>query len=416
MNGKDLFEGLGTIDEYFIYEAEVKSLHPRKKIIKFGTAMVASFAIIILSASLLKAYYSPPISEEIIITPNDSAKDTLQFNKDNFSFSENNIYIEGHFWNELSVEQSRMLFPVFTEKKYKITGTMNYSFINEISALWNVQASVTISDNQKVKVTLAPDKVTNCYILNGTPLLSEINGITITAGVFKTDKNSKGERNYIYFADFQINDVFYYVEYASFNQTNEEFFTEIIKDIISNDSVDLSLLNASTIPEIIDTDLSIQGAYADEIFGDFLLNIPNDYEFNSAYRLSNQSVNYLYSSWSKNTNDVTMKISILNENSISRLVSPTDIELYDMSLYSIPWSESMPMDKRETITNPVFNVEDLTLDLIKMRTYTRNESDTQENVVTMRFSVLFGDVVIEIYAEGLSPEYIFEELSLLKGE
>lgn len=72
-----------------------------------------------------------------------------------------------------------------------------------------------------------------------------------------------------------------------------------------------------------------------------------------------------------------------------------------MALYSIPWADSMPRDKYHIIENPVFRMEDLTLNMIKLRGYTRGEAgDPSGNSLNMRFSVLYDDVVVAVNSEG----------------
>lgn len=72
----------------------------------------------------------------------------------------------------------------------------------------------------------------------------------------------------------------------------------------------------------------------------------------------------------------------------------------------------MPKDKAHIIENPVFKIEDLTVDILRMRGYTRNEqSDPSKNSVNMRFSVLYDDILVEVNTEGVGFEYLFDELS-----
>ena len=105
-----------------------------------------------------------------------------------------------------------------------------------------------------------------------------------------------------------------------------------------------------------------------------------------------------------------------DEESGSRIVSPEQTELYDMSLYPIPWADSMPKATRQIIEDPVFKIEDLTLDMIKMRGYTRGESgDPSGNSLCMRLSVLYDETVVEISSEGLSAEYLFHALIALNN-
>lgn len=60
----------------------------------------------------------------------------------------------------------------------------------------------------------------------------------------------------------------------------------------------------------------------------------------------------------------------------------------------------------------VFKIEDLTIDVLKLRGYTRNEQGgSSKNSINMRFSVLYDDILVEVNTEGVSFEYLFNELS-----
>ncbi len=106
----------------------------------------------------------------------------------------------------------------------------------------------------------------------------------------------------------------------------------------------------------------------------------------------------------------TWRVERFTEQDASRVTSVADLENYDLTLYPIPRAESVPEDKREIVDNPIFPIEELTLETVKLRAYA---GDTPG--VRMEFSVLVGDVVVEIHSMGASPEWVFEQLSALRG-
>ncbi|MEG1269626.1 MAG: hypothetical protein RSD35_10295, partial [Oscillospiraceae bacterium] len=251
----------------------------------------------------------------------------------------------------------------------------------------------------------------DCIIV-GESLVSQIEGIPIEAGIFITDKNSKGEQNYIYYADFKLGGIAYNMEFTSDGEKADDVFTRVAAEVILGGKADLSIFANPTIPKIIENNLTEAEAYSEADFGKYLIKIPDDYQFNSANRLLNQDSNVLFASWSRGYDDVRVKVSSLDEKSKARIVSPKDTELYNMSLYSIPWADSMPTDKLHIIENPVFRIEDLTLDMIKLRKYYRAEAGAPDgDSRNMRFSVLYGDVVVEVSSEGIDPEYLFNQLT-----
>lgn len=71
----------------------------------------------------------------------------------------------------------------------------------------------------------------------------------------------------------------------------------------------------------------------------------------------------------------------------------------------------MPRDTREIIENPIFIVEALMLEIVKMREYVRSEQgDSSKHDENLRFSVLYNDILVEISTEGVSAVFLFQEL------
>ena len=424
MKPKEILEGLGFIDERFIEEANTKTYKQKtatNKILRFIIPLAASFALIITSVTIWQqgqpSLPVPPSLDDVppIVNGNNDkitepTEYTLFLNNTDLMMSADKIAIKGHFWNELTDEEIKQILPVLSEK-HELTSTVHYSSQDNVATVFEVYADITTVKNQTVRITIAPDKIEKCYLIDGEPILSEIEGISIEAGVFVTDKNSKGNQNYIYFADFKIDGIAYYIEFVSENKKSEDDFTSLVADIILGGKADLSIFENPVIPNLIDEELSEQEAYNETDFGKYLFEIPSDYAFNGAYRWLNQNTNSLFASWSKGYNDVSISVYPNDEDSTSRIVSPEQTELYDMSLYPIPWAESMPNDTRQIIQNPVFRIEDLTLDMIKMRGYTFNEVGVPSgDSLNLRFSVLYGDIVVEIKSEDLSASYLYDKL------
>lgn len=414
MNGKDILTGLGNIDESFIEEAVSEKTSRNNKTIKWAAPMAACFAVVVLLAALSQngdgalqihsgENKSSPTGVETVTGY------SLRLNQA-AAMSANRVMIQGHFWKELSAEQTAAVLPVVSGK-YAVTGTVHYSSTANRAALEYVDASAEIDESISGTIRISPRKAEfGCYIIDGEPILSEIEGVTVNAGLYIMDGNNQGEKEYSYYADFKMDGIFYHAELTSENKRVDDVFTAFVADVILGGKADLSVFDNPEIPKIIEKVLTENEAHNEADFGKYLFAIPNDYAFNGAHRLLNQSHDFLLASWSKGYDDVRITVSKLNEESKARMVSPEDTKLYDMSLYPIPWADSMPRDKYQIIENPVFRAEDLTLHMIRMREYTRGEADEG---VSVRFSVLYGDVVVEVDAEGLSAEYLLEALTVL---
>lgn len=67
---------------------------------------------------------------------------------------------------------------------------------------------------------------------------------------------------------------------------------------------------------------------------------------------------------------------------------------------------------RTAFDNPIFLIDELTLDAVLARTYEVSDSGDEPGQ-RMKFSVLYGDVLVELNAKGVSSEVIFEILQQL---
>ena len=276
MKPKHILEGLGFIDERFIEEAGTKTYKQKtttNKIIKFIVPLAASFAVIITSIVFWRGQNTPPILPSIDDVPGVVDGNTsdptittipteyeLHFNAADMISSDRNIAIKGHFWNEMTDEQINKVIPIVSQK-YDVTGTVHYSSENDVATLFQVDTSVIIDESINGRITIAPNRIAKCYLIDGEPILSEIERISVEASVFVTDKNSKGNQNYIYFADFKIDDIAYYIEFVSENKKSEDDFTSLVADIILGGKADLSIFDDPVIPKLIDEELSEKEAY-----------------------------------------------------------------------------------------------------------------------------------------------------------
>lgn len=254
MNGDNLLNGLGYVDDEFIQEAEQNIIkRPR---ITYLIPLVASIAFVIGGFSIWLNHQGttklPQNDSKSPSVVDNSQSDnstiyTLNFNKVN-SIIPNDMYIEGHFYEDLTSDQANMILPNFYQN-HKISGTVNYSYRDGKTTIFNIEAIVMINDKD-IKITIAPNEITKCYIILGEPKLSNIEGVDVEASIFKTDRNSQGQSNYIYSADFKIDDVAYYVEYSA-NEDDSEYFTNVVADIILGGKAELSIFNP-VVPELGD--------------------------------------------------------------------------------------------------------------------------------------------------------------------
>lgn len=415
MNPNKLYKEIGLIDDDLIMEAEtMQKLKPFYGMWK-QAGLVACLTLIVLGSILLprltKEHGILPETDSNIKKPGDFIvmphidKNGIIFNKA-IRFEENKIYIQGHFWEELTEEEIKAVLPGLPDT-VETTATANFQ---GDGTLFNIYAHTKVKSGADVYIQLAPGEPILDYSFDITPEESQINDVPVLAGYFE------GSHTNVYFANFRLNDVGYYVELRIdagdkvLLENTKEMFTELIFHIISGGAAGFSVLNP-VIPELRDDKLSIQDAYADKDFGVYLpQDLPNGFSFESSVRFINQERNYLIALWSKGLNDITWMVSNLSESDAVRITSVADRKDYNLELYPIPRTDSVPKELSEMVDNPIFRINDLTLEAVKARAYTVNDRG-DEGGYRMHFSVLYSeDILVEINAKGADPEYIFNQL------
>jgi len=160
--------------------------------------------------------------------------------------------------------------------------------------------------------------------------------------------------------------------------------------------------------------LDLTAAYADLDFGAYLpQDLPAGFAFDIAYRTASQESNSLFASWHKGLGYIEWWVSPFEEDDKSRLTTVADTKNYDLSLYPIPRADSVPRELRIIVNNPIFRVEDLTLEVVQARAYEVSDAGDISGH-RMRFSVLYGDTLVEINIKGATPEAVFEILQQIK--
>lgn len=350
------------------------------------------------------------------ITPvlDTSSKYTLYFNQAD-SQSAANIAIRGHFWQKLTDEELKAIFPRLTET-HAVTATANFQSDESRASLFNIDAQAVSSAGLKTYIQLAPGEVVLDYGFDVETKTSDVFGTAVTAGYFETKPNSKGLRNATYFATFKLSDVAYYVELSGAKADEEVVkneISEIIGLLIKGGAADLDVFNPVA-PELRDDRLSLNEARADVNFGAYLpTEIPLGFVFEDAQRFINQEQNVLFANWSKGMGYINWQVSLLDDNDKTRITHVTDTKNYDLALYPIPRADSVPVELREIVDNPIFLIDELILDTVRARSYEVSDSGDEQGH-RMRFSVLYGDTLVELNVKGATPEAVFEILQLIR--
>jgi hypothetical protein len=149
-------------------------------------------------------------------------------------------------------------------------------------------------------------------------------------------------------------------------------------------------------------------------FGAYLpKTLPDGFVFEDSLRFINQERNSLSVNWTKGMGYINWRVSLLDDKDKTRITSVTDVKNYDLTLYPIPRADSVPDELRQIVDNPIFLIDELTLDTVRARSYEVSDSGDEKGP-RMRFSVLYGDTLVELNVKGAAPEVMFQILRQIK--
>lgn len=170
---------------------------------------------------------------------------------------------------------------------------------------------------------------------------------------------------------------------------------------------------------VIDETMTLEEAQRSEPFGGYMpAEAPAGFTAETIRRYQDENANYLYGLWTKGEgsfDEISWRVSFYDETMENRVTSVEDTQNYDLSLYPLPLADSVPEELFEIVDRPIFNMDELTLEAVSRRAYSISESnDTSE--IRMSFGVRYGDIVVEVTAKGVSPEWVYGQLTMLETE
>lgn len=160
---------------------------------------------------------------------------------------------------------------------------------------------------------------------------------------------------------------------------------------------------------------SLEEAKKDETYGRYLPEyIPAGFWVESIKHFIVGEQDHFSALWSRGYDDISWRITHADEYSDSRRTSVEDTVNYDLSLYPIPRAETVPDELREIVDDPVFDADEITLDVIYRRSYRVNDEGDTDGY-RINFSLQIGDVIITVRTKGITPETLYGMLeSIIK--
>ncbi len=302
---------------------------------------------------------------------------------------------EGYFEYELTDEHLKKVLPAYDALGVE-NARVTYKSKDGVAEILQVEIYMDQNPNE-ARLIISPREIVLSEIYESDEEMSDVLGVPV---LVKGLPEFEGSKKYI--ADFEKDGLYYNLRLDD-RADDEISLARLLYSIISMDKADLTCLENPEIPLLRDEQLTLEEGYKEEDFGKYLISVPDRYVLNSCSRIIDQRWDYLSVSWSYDYDDVEENIHYINDEDRERFIEDIgEVERYDLNLYSIPWSDSVPDDFRATVENPIFRVEDLTKELIEKR------MGEDGDIV---FSVLYPkDVVVEIRAKGLEGEYLLDEL------
>lgn len=343
---------------------------------------------------------------------------SLVFNRAETQLSRAKKHIPGYFTQELSQEDLRALLgSAWDDLIEDRTVSATAGFSGE-----GVLDGVTVACDQKASGLVSTVQMTDGpawvqYSYPDEPEVTDVNGTGVAAGYWEVP-SSEGET--VYYASFELGQTGYYVELSADERADEragerakEELTALVHAIIKGGAADLAQITPDFIPEWREKELTLVEAQADPDFGAYVPRlIPPGFTFESCVRILNQRKNELRVDYADGMKYLGWTVQHLSEEAKDRVVDIDQPDTYDLSLYPIPRAESVPDELREIVNDPIFRAEDLTLDVVLSRAYTVEDAGDVPGY-RMHFSVLYGDVLVEVDAKGVEPEAVFDLLRVI---
>ena len=301
---------------------------------------------------------------------------------------------------------------------YTLQGRALYDGQGQLMELWLWGEQ----DRASFELELCPGALpfTCCIDVNRGDIISEFNGVSVAGWSQVYDRDGDGQDDYICGSEFMSkNDIGVrfvnrnslmraeYEQDGSMDLGGAQAFNALfVRQALTDGGLYLDhLAENENIPAWREENFSTLAQARQE--ADFAPYLPTAEPegYNEFYgRLSYQEghSNSLFVRWSRGYDNV--EVCIYRDGYYSyNLVSPDQPETYDLSLYPIPWCDSVPEKYRETVDRPAFKAEDMSLAIVEAR---GREHDT--GGMTYSFDVLHPDgTVVSYRCDGLTAAQVW---------
>ena len=416
MNENHLLDAISGMDPQLLQRSEQKtSSGVWKKVLP----LAACLCLIIGSAFLMPRGKEPaatdPTSIQPLLTETTVKPDiewTVTYNTIAASFhSADRAFPLGFFTEELSDGELQAILPQKQLDWMRITGSA--CFTGE-GTLVNVVLQITTQDPQHQVQTVFGNDLDCCFVLEEDGAVSQCGKLAYVIHVFDYDDGHTQ-----LYASANIGQVpvrfSLIVPNEKLDAAKADF--EAILECFAwyeEGRPDLSAVKPERIPDWYNKQITWAEAECDEQFGClWIKQLPPGFSEESIRRHKDMLNDYLSGLWTKGMDQLSWRVWYVTEEDQARMTSVADRKNYDLSLYPIPRAESVPEELFQVVNDPIFDIEELTLEAVLCRAYYVEDLGDSSGC-RMQFSVKYGDKVVSVSTKGIDPQWLYDQLKALQ--
>ena len=291
---------------------------------------------------------------------------------------------------------------------YSISGTAIYAGTGE---LWQATLRGTSPEGGEFTITLAPGELPlTCVVTVDDTGKSVMEGVEVEARQVRYDRDGDGQEESVYESAFLAHGVGVRAEFVTRQDSllSDLFINWAIR--WSEGGLSLNHLLTTEAPAFRSVDFkTLNQARAEAEFSPYLpQGDPEGYgEFYGHLTWQEGIQNRMFVRWSRGYDDVAVWVERPERGEDHDTVDVAAPEQYDVRLYSIPWCDSVPWERVNTLSCPTFRAEDLSRGIVEAR---EQEKDTGGS--SYQFRVLHPDgTLVEYHCSGLTVDQMWHLVS-----
>ena len=412
-----LFESMNGIDEDILARSEKQRRKGIGKALLTVAGWAACFAVI-WTAARFASWPEVPVtpdstggpalqsSEATVPTEEPGPDWEIYYNETGGIMATDIARVNGYFTEVLSEAELAAVLPENLPGEMECTG---YGGFDKNGKL--IEVCLQSMRPAVVEVIISPEPIARCCVIEGEKVYSYCGDVEFVVTYCDT-----GDGVEFLEAEAKIGENYYLLSmYSAPSVAFRQNFKALLEAFaLDEDGPRLSQIVAESAGDWIYEQVTQEDALDDPDFGAWMLSQwPQGFTEESIWRHRDQYQDCLSGMWIRSHDQISWQISWFTEEDSARYTSVEDKENYDLSLYPIPRADSVPEELWTIVDNPIFDIEELTLDVVRARAYTVEDSGDSGGW-RMNFSVRYGDVLVTVRAKGVDPEWVFEQLMALK--